>query len=171
MKQPARRRAAPKQTRSTRYLQQFNRDVDPYLEARKPAGSAVCPDCGAAFFRGRWAWRPPSAKATPHRCPACQRLHDRVPAAYLTLRGAFLRAHEAEIRGVVHNFEERERKEHPLKRVMASEQKGDAIVYTFTDAHLARGIAEALHHAYQGDVDLEYTKGDIVLRATWTRER
>ena len=38
-----------------------------------------------------------------------------------------------------------------------------------TWVHAARGIAEALHHAYQGEVDLQYTTDDVVLRATWTR--
>ena len=59
--------------------------------------------------------------------------------------------------------------EHPLKRTMDVEKRSDFRLLTFTDAHLARGIAEALRHAYQGEVDLRYTRDDVVLRATWTR--
>jgi len=160
----------PPRAREGRFMRGFDRDADPYLAKRKVSGSAVCPDCKAVHARGRWTWGEATAKAKEHVCPACQRVRDRVPAAYLTLRGGeFLRAHEKEIMNLIHNFEERERKEHPLKRQMGSERQDDAVVLTFTDAHLARGIAEALHHAYQGEIDLQYTKEDVMLRATWTR--
>lgn len=158
------------QQRQRRYMRGFDRDADPYLAKRKASGSAVCPDCKAVHVRGRWTWGAPPTKAIEHVCPACQRVRDRVPAAYLTLRaGDFLRTHAAEVTNLIHNFEWRERDEHPLKRVMHFEKRSDLWVLTFTDAHLARGIAEALTHAYQGDVDLQYTSEDVVLRATWTR--
>ena len=62
-----------------------------------------------------------------------------------------------------------ERDEHPLKRIMDFEKRSDVWLLTFTDAHLARGVAEALRHAYQGEVDFHYTPDDVMLRATWTR--
>jgi hypothetical protein len=161
MKSTARRSAPRKSNRPTRYLRTFDRDSDPYLERRKVAGSARCPDCGAVAFRGRWSWRAAPATAKEHRCPACQRVHDKVPAAYLTLRGGFVRSNEKEIMALARNVEKHERAEHALKRLMG----------TFTDAHLARAIGEALHHAHHGKLVLEYTKEDVVLRATWTRER
>ena len=43
------------------------------------------------------------------------------------------------------------------------------IEISFTDAHLARGIGDAIHHAYEGDIDYQYTKEDIMLRVTWAR--
>ena len=70
---------------------------------------------------------------------------------------------------LIHNYEARERKEHPLKRIMDTEEQDDGLMLTFTDAHLARGIGDALHHAYQGEIDYQYTKEDIMLRVTWTR--
>jgi NMD protein affecting ribosome stability and mRNA decay len=144
-------------------------DHDPYHSKRKIKGPAVCPDCGAVYLRGRWTWEPIPADAKDHVCPACHRVKDGVPAAFLTLRGDFQTSHKDEIMNLIHNYEERERKEHPLKRVMGSEEQTDGMVFTFTDAHLARGIGDALHHAYQGDIDYQYTKEDIMLRVTWTR--
>jgi hypothetical protein len=94
---------------------------------------------------------------------------DRVPAAFLTLRGEFLESHKDEIMNLIHNYEARERTEHPLKRVMGSEAQADGIVFTFTDAHLARGIGEALHKAYEGEIEYHHTKEDIMLRVTWSR--
>jgi len=46
--------------------------------------------------------------------------------------------------------------EHPLKRIMAVEEKDGAMLVTTTDIHLARGIGEALHHAYQGELQYHY---------------
>ena len=142
------------QGRQGRYVRDFDRDPDPYLAKRKVSGSAVCPDCKAVHVRGRWTWREAPEKAIEHVCPACQRIRDKVPAAYLSLRARdFLRAHGDEVTHLIRNFEKR----------------SDEWLLTFTDAHLARGIAEALHHAYQGEVDLQYTPDDVMLRATWTR--
>lgn len=163
--------------KSTDYLRQGRQDRliheldhDPYHSKRKITEPAVCPDCGAIFSKGRWAWGEAKPDAHEQRCPACQRVHDRVPAAFLTLRGAFLAEHRDEIMNLVDNYEQREKKEHPLKRIMSREQKGDEIEICFTDAHLARGIGEAIHHAYEGDIDYQYTREDIMLRVTWERE-
>jgi hypothetical protein len=127
-----------------RYVRDFDRDPDPYLAKRKVSGSAVC--------------------------AACQRVRDKVPAAYLSLRTRdFLRAHGDEVTHLIHNFEKHERAEHPQKRTMSFKKGSDEWSLTFTDAHLARGIAEGLRHAYQGEVDLQCTPEDVMLRATWTR--
>jgi len=157
-------------TRRTHFVHPFERDPDPYLERRKIVGAAVCPDCGAVHLRGKWTRRAKPKRVVEHVCPACQRVRDKVPAAYLTLvDGEFLRAHDAEIAHLIEHVEARERAEHELKREMSRVRTERGLELTFTDSHLARAIAEALHHAYQGDIELQYTPGDVVLRATWTR--
>jgi NMD protein affecting ribosome stability and mRNA decay len=159
-----------KRGKQGRYVRDFDRDPDPYLAKRKVSGSAVCPDCRAIHLNGRWTWSDAPENAVEHVCPACQRVRDKVPAAYLSLRaGDFLREHAEEVTHLIHNFEKHERDEHPLKRTMDFEKRSDEWLLTFTDAHLARGIAEALRHAYQGEVNLQYTPDDVMLRATWTR--
>lgn len=156
-----------RQGRHDRLLKEL--DHDPYHSKKKLAEPTVCPQCGAAFTQGRWAWADAPAGAHEQLCPACQRIHDRVPAAFLTLRGGFLADHREEVMGLVHNLEERERRQHPLKRIMDIDEQAGATEITLTDAHLARGIGEALHHAYEGEIDYQYTKGDIMLRVEWER--
>jgi NMD protein affecting ribosome stability and mRNA decay len=142
---------------------------DPYHSKRKIKGPAVCPDCGAVYKSGRWTWEAAATDARDHICPACHRISDRVPAAFLTIRGEFLQLHKDEVMNLIRNYEARERQDRPLKRIMDLNEQADRTEISFTDAHLARGIGEALHSAYEGTVDYRYTKGDIMLRVTWTR--
>ena len=144
-------------------------DHDPYHATRKIKSPAVCPDCAAVYRDGRWTWQAATDDASEHRCPACQRIADRLPAAFLSIRGRFFRKHRREILNLIQNTAAREREAHPLKRIMAIDELASNVELTFTDAHLARGIGEALHNAYGGDIEYQYSKGDILLRVTWRR--
>lgn len=114
--------------------------IDAYRMKGKLPEPTVCPQCNAVFHKGRWQWMQAPADA-----------------------------HREEIMRVVHNLEQHERKEHPLKRIMAIAQQADATVVTTTDIHLARGIGEAVHHAYQGELDLHYNPGENQVRVYWQR--
>ena len=153
--------------RRDRLIQESNHD--PYHAQAKLKSPTACPTCGAVYLDGKWTWATAPKNARAHVCPACQRIEDRVPAAFLTLRGDFLNSHKVEIMNLIQNYQEHERTEHPLKRIMGREEQADGIVFTFTDAHLARGIGDALYNAYEGEVDYQYSNEDIMLRVSWTR--
>jgi NMD protein affecting ribosome stability and mRNA decay len=142
---------------------------DTYQSKGKLAEPACCPDCGAVFHDGRWQWKDAPADAHETLCPACQRIRDKFPAGFLSLSGDFLAAHEAEIRQLISNHEDREKSEHPLQRVMDIEETPDGLMVTTTDMHLARGIGEALHHAYQGELEFRYNPDQNLLRVSWSR--
>lgn len=155
-------------TRSEHLLQE--RVHDAYKSKGKLPEPTVCPQCGAVFHEGRWQWRQAPADAHRETCPACHRIHDDYPAGFLTLRGAFFRDHRDEIMHLVHNTEQRERTEHPLKRVMTVEEiKNGGVLVCTTDLHLARGIGEAVHHAYQGELKFHYNNEENLLRVSWVR--
>ena len=142
---------------------------DPYRSARKPPEPTRCPDCHASFTQGRWTWEKAPSDSYEQVCPACQRIQDRFPAGYVMIKGEFLAAHKDEIVALIGNLEKREKAERPLQRVMAIEEKKDGLEVTTTDSHLARGIGEALHDAYKGDLKLRYSRDENLLRATWKR--
>lgn len=143
---------------------------DPYHARKKFSEPTACPDCGAIYRDGHWQWGQAVAGAEQHRCPACQRIHDRSPAGFLSISGGFFGEHEDEIRHLIRNLEQREKSSHALKRIIAIEEQPDGgLLATFTDPHLARAIGEALHSAYQGDLDYHYQEGEFLLRVSWQR--
>jgi len=140
---------------------------DAYKAKGKPPEPALCPQCGAVFHEGRWQWRIAPENAHAETCPACHRIHDHYPAGFLKMSGEFFKAHRAEIMHLVRNHEKRENAEHPLNRIMAVEDKGSETLVTTTDIHLARGIGEALHHAYKGELEFHYNPEQNLLRVSW----
>lgn len=144
---------------------------DPYKTRLKLPEPTVCPECGAVFHKGRWQW----AEITPmdaheEMCQACHRTRDKYPAGTLTLTGGFVKEHKDEILHLARNQEELEKGEHPLHRIMDIEEEPGRIVVSTTDIHLPRRIGEALHKAYEGELDFRYEEEAYFLRVNWTRE-
>jgi hypothetical protein len=79
-------------------------------------------------------------------------------------------SHKDEIVHLMRHQEELEKGERPLHRIMNIEEEPGHIVVSTTDIHLPRRIGEALHHAYQGDLDFQYEEEAYFLRVNWTRE-
>lgn len=142
---------------------------DSYKSTGKLPEPTLCPTCGAVFHGGGWQWLAKPQDAHLENCPACHRIHDEFPAGYVLLSGKFLALHQEEILQLVRNHEKREKGEHPLQRIMDIKTGGQGCQITTTDIHLARGIGDALHHAYQGELELHYNRDQNLLRVSWSR--
>jgi hypothetical protein len=142
---------------------------DSYVARSKPSEPALCPDCGLVFRDGRWQRLPAPGKAHRERCPACQRIHDRFPAGYVVLGGAFLDEHRDEILNLLRHVEGRAGAERPLQRIMSISRENGGTVVTTTDPHLARALGEAVHRAYRGKLDFHYNPEQNLLRVHWER--
>jgi NMD protein affecting ribosome stability and mRNA decay len=142
---------------------------DSYKAGHKLREPTRCPDCGAVFQKGRWTWGAAPDAAHEELCPACHRIHDKFPAGFVALKGAFLDGHRDEILHLIRNHEAKEKAEHPLQRIIAIVDSADGVMVTTTDIHLARDLAQALHRAYRGELELHYNKEDNLLRASWSR--
>jgi hypothetical protein len=140
---------------------------DPYQAAGKYAEPTVCPDCRAIFHAGHWQWGSAPEGAHQTRCPACRRIHEKLPAGWLTLSGAQFNQHRADVLAHLHKVAAREREEHPLNRVMEIEEGRDEVVVTTTDIHTPQRIAEALKRQYRADFDLHYGHDEYSVRVTW----
>jgi len=145
------------------------RPEDPYRDTERPPEPTFCPTCKAVFADGRWTWARKPEEYFEQNCPACQRIQDEFPAGYVMIKGEFIKQHRDEIIALLRSKEDREKSEHPLQRIMAIEDVREGLQVTTTDSHLARGIGEALHDAYKGDLKLRYSRDENLLRATWKR--
>jgi hypothetical protein len=145
------------------------RQLDSYGLRGKLPDPTACTGCGAIYRDGRWRFGAPPADAHQTRCPACRRIEDDYPAGIVRISGDFATAHAAEIQSLVRHVEEREKQEHALKRIMSIETEGKDLLVKTTDAKLARGIGEALEHAYHGELHYHMTEAENVLRVEWKR--
>jgi hypothetical protein len=142
---------------------------DPYFQRHKPAEPAGCSVCGAVFRNGRWQWLVRSAGAHLMRCPACSRIHDDMPAGWVTMEGEFARTHAHELLELARNVEAREKAAHPPQRIIAVERDGPKAVLTTTGLNRARGIGGAFHRAYKGELAVHYSADEYRLRVSWRR--
>jgi hypothetical protein len=152
-----------------RYLPEWRHD--PYQTRRKWPEPSICLDCGAVYREGRWRWPLCPQDGDVRICPACQRMRDGMPAAYLTIRGGFYEHHRHEVEGLIGHIVERERSAHPQKRLMGNVKHADGSrVLTFSEPHLASDVGDQLRRAYDGNLEIEYQKGEYLVRLQWTRE-
>lgn len=144
---------------------------DSYKPRRKLPEPTRCPACGATYRAGRWTWGTAPTTARESLCPACRRVRDRLPAGYVVLAGKFFRERRDEILRLAANCEQRERGDHPMERIIATENARGGARITTTSVHLARRIAEALHKANKGELKYSYNREENLLRATWRRDQ
>jgi hypothetical protein len=148
---------------------QLDHILDPYQRQQKLEEGTVCPQCGAVFHEGRWQWAARPKTAEQELCPACRRINDKFPAGIVTLRGAFVRQHKAEILRLARHQEEAEKKEHPLNRIMSVEEDADGITINTTDIHLPRRIGETVKRTYRGELDAKFEEEGYFVRVDWSR--
>jgi hypothetical protein len=143
---------------------------DPYRMPRKTKAPARCAVCGATYRKGRWTWERlrPQPVATL-ACPACRRMHDKIPAGEVTLRGTFYVEHADEALRLVRNVEAAEHAQHPLNRIMTVRRDGDSLTVTTTDLHLPRRIVHALESAWHGEAATHYDEQGCFVRVVWER--
>jgi hypothetical protein len=145
---------------------------DPYRSVRKSRAPAACPECGAVYVRGHWAWKAPGARQPGVRlvCPACRRIRERYPAGELKLTGAFAIEHGSEALRLVDNIARAENREHPLNRVMRIRRLPGEIIIETTDVHLPRRIGHALEASWGGELHTHYDEAGCFARVGWRRD-
>ncbi len=164
---------APEQDNSgPRRLGRAQRDhiTDPYKQTAKPHEPTVCTQCGAVFDAGRWQWLPRPEGAQPSLCQACHRINDHFPAGILTLTGKLIGTHKDEMIRLMRHEEQKEKAEHPLNRIMDIDDKvPDRLEISTTDIHLPHRIANAMTHAFKGEVAEHFDEGGYFVRVNWHR--
>lgn len=140
---------------------------DPYLPHGK-LYPAVCRQCGASEWHGRWRWGDAPPDLPRVLCPACERIRDGRPAHVIELRGA-LAPHWNEVRGMIANVERSEVLEHPLERVMKVRVDDDRVLVPTTGMHVARRVVAALVRRFRRQLRLTF--GEANTTVEWVEPR
>ena len=113
---PIRASAVPYSPKRDAGYKSANDEDDPYNTRAKPPEPTSCPKCHATFMNGRWTWEAAPKDAYSQMCPACQRINDRFPAGYVTIKGEFFAKHRDEIVALISKHGEREKAQRPMLR-------------------------------------------------------
>ena len=143
--------------------------IDPYESRKKLPDPTRCPQCRALYLKGRWTWEIPGEPVYEGLCPACRRINDRVAAGIINIRGDFYEAHRDEVIHLVENLERLEKERRPMERLMGITNTESNLRVETTGVHLAQRIGRALESAYQGDLELDFLKGQYKVRVNWQR--
>jgi len=136
---------------------------------RQPSVAAACPSFWATYHGGRWqcgGW--PDGTREEH-CRACDRMRDDSPVGIAQFERGFFIDHRRELTQLIHQHEAKAKAKHPRDRIVSIEDGTRGILVTTTDIDLARELGEALHHAYQGELELHYNGAKKLLRVHWRR--
>lgn len=151
---------------------------DPYLVQESYDDFTTCSECGSVYASGRWypkghfsAKEMAGSKGQTVQCAACRRLNDNVPGGVLKITGTFVPDHKDEILNLVRNESAKAMGLNQLHRVMSLEwsREGDLEITTTHDK-LAERIGRALHKAYSGVVEYQWSGESKMARVNWHRD-
>ena len=163
------RKAAGKQHRHRRrFGHSQDAPADGNSNLAKSHGSLCCSVCGVVYSGGRWHWAPKPADAQPCQCPACQRIHTRVPAGVVTLSGEGVGTRAKEMKQLARHQEEAEKAEHPLNRIIDFEDTPQGLTILTTDIHLPRRIGQAIRRAFGGVLRMKFEENGHSVTVDWT---
>jgi hypothetical protein len=151
-----------------RHLQLLNERQDPYNDYSAVEGEAQCASCGAVYKDERWQWMEPSIDAASIRCPACRRIAEQSPAAYLEIKAPVPAGRQGELIDSIREIERLEKSTDPMQRIMSIEKTGKQMLVTTTNVRLARAIAQLLQSSYQCELDFHFDRNKSLL---WLRCR
>jgi hypothetical protein len=149
-----------------RHLHLLDERPDPYQDYSALENEAQCTDCGAVYKEGRWQWIEPSIDATAIRCPACRRMEEKAPAAYLEIEGALIAERKDEVIEAMRELERGEKSIDPLQRIISIDTTEKGLMVTTTDVRIARALAQRLQTSYRCELDFHYDRNRSLL---WLR--
>ncbi len=149
--------------------------TDPYLPKEGPNDMAACKKCHAVYHNKRWSIdeglnkkRGDNKKTLLVLCPACQKIRDKYPEGFVTLKGDYLKEHKQDILNLIKHEEGKAIELNPLERIIELKDRGDIVDITTTHEKLAQRIGKKVHKACQGELEIKWTK-DKITRVVWQR--
>lgn len=140
-----------------------------------PPSPVVCERCGAVYARKTWR---AGERATKTQlmgvlwtvCPACKQVAAGEYFGRVRLTGAFVEAHEEELRGRIRTAAARARFTQPERRIVSIDRDSEGMTVLTTSQKLAHRIAREVEKAFGGSTTYAWTKPHGELQATWRRD-
>ncbi|OGC03662.1 hypothetical protein A2276_07335 [candidate division WOR-1 bacterium RIFOXYA12_FULL_43_27] len=88
----------------------------------------------------------------------------------IELSGTFLVDHKEEIVNLINHEGRLAEEKNPSHRVSTIEKANGGIVVETTDHNLALKIGKALSHAYKGEHEYKFSKGEKFVEVKWRRD-
>lgn len=151
------------------------RGVRSSAQPAAPAGKRrACDRCGAIFERRRWRREgTPSVTALGQvawvTCPACKDVASTRYTGRVVLSGAFVAAHEGDLRKRIDNVTERSTFTQPERRLVDLETHDGVMEVLTTSQQLAHRIVREITKAFKGRARYQWSD-DGSLYATWARD-
>ncbi|MEK6680651.1 MAG: BCAM0308 family protein [Nitrospirota bacterium] len=152
--------------------------LDPYLAKGGPHEMAICKKCHAIYHKKRWFFDEAVYKENINKkgaqkvlCPACQKIKDKYPSGFLTLKGDFIKekGNREEILNLIKNEETLAKGINPLERIIDIKKTTAEITVTTTNEKLAQKIGRAIYKAHKGKIKYNWSHDVKLLRATWEK--
>ena len=102
-------------------------------------------------------------------CPACRQVRRGEYFGRVRLRGAYVAAHEEEIRRRIRNVVSRARFTQPERRLVSGRRQGSDLEVRTTSQKLAHRIARELEKAFHGRASYAWSDRQGRLDAVWER--
>lgn len=159
------------------FTKRVDQDGGTHRPEKGRRGRLVCERCGAVYFRRRWI--PPTDERAPIMgamanrvtCPACAGIAKGLVGGYLTLEGAFVARHFADLEHLLKNEAARAAEDNPLAQIANWDVSvPGTITVTTTTEHLVERLGHAVHRAFDGTIDYGFSHGNKFARATWHRD-
>lgn len=150
--------------------------LNPYVPQGSMKEPSLCISCNTVYLKNHWSLDPDTYKKLERdpdvnwiRCPACQKIATGYPEGIVTLSGSYLWEHEAEIRCILQNEEDKALSKNPFERVIRRHREGDKLVIETTERKLAEHLGRVLHKSHQGHLDISWTGDPDICRVNWQR--
>jgi hypothetical protein len=103
-------------------------------------------------------------------CPGHQRIEKKRIDGVVTLKGRFLKDHQAEALNLINNVADQQVHRNVAARVYNVSSSDSMITVQTTDTHLAERIGKEFEKAFNGNLAIQWPKDEEFVRVSWERD-
>lgn len=161
---------------NTTFTKRVDRAAGAHRQARAMKEPSICAICEAVYRNRRWVAASESAQqkersAANTICPACKQSRSGEPGGFVFVDGTYFTNHQDEIENLLRNEAKRAAEDNVLARIIDwTRGDGHELTLKTTTEHLAQRLGHALHKAFHGKVNYDFSHENKLVRVNWLRD-